>query len=75
LVLPPLASQAIALVKASAMVSVIAIFDLTNEGRDIIAETFMTFEVWLTVAALYFAVTLVFTGLVAILERAVRLQR
>lgn len=75
LVLPPLASQAISLIKASAMVSVIAIFDLTNEGRDIIAETFMTFEIWLTVAALYFAVTLILTALVALLERAIRIAK
>jgi polar amino acid transport system permease protein len=75
IVLPPLASQAIALVKASAMVSVIAVFDLTNEGRDIIAETFMTFEVWLTVAALYLIVTVTLSLLVSMLERMVGVKQ
>lgn len=36
--------------------SVIAIFDLTNEGRTLVADTFLTFGVWFTVAALCYAV-------------------
>ena len=69
IILPPMASQAISLVKSSAMLSVIAVFDLTNEGRSIIAETFMTFEIWLTVAAIYLLVTLSLAVLATILER------
>jgi polar amino acid transport system permease protein len=57
LILPPLTSLAVSLIKHSAIVSVIAIFDLTNEGRNIIADTFMTFEIWIVVAAIYIAVT------------------
>ena len=36
LMLPPLAGQAVSLIKDSSIVSVIAVFDLTNEGRTII---------------------------------------
>lgn len=57
LILPPLTSLAVSLVKHSAIVSVIAIFDLTNEGRNVIADTFMTFEIWIVVAAIYIVVT------------------
>jgi len=57
LALPALAGRAVSLVKASAIVSVIAVFDLTTEGRNIISDTFMTFEIWLTVAALYLMIT------------------
>lgn len=57
LILPPLTSLAVSLIKHSAIVSVIAIFDLTNEGRNIIADTFMTFEIWIVVAAIYIVVT------------------
>lgn len=57
LALPALTGRAVSLVKASAIVSVIAVFDLTTEGRNIISDTFMTFEIWLTVAALYLLVT------------------
>lgn len=68
LVLPPATSQAIALIKASSIVSVIAVFDLTTEGRNIIADTFLTFEIWMTVAAIYLAINLALSGFIAWLE-------
>ncbi|ADU62762.1 polar amino acid ABC transporter, inner membrane subunit [Pseudodesulfovibrio aespoeensis Aspo-2] len=68
-VLPPLTSQAVSLVKDSALVSTIAIMDLTQQGRMIDAETFLTFEIWFTVAAVYLAVTLALSGTVRLLER------
>ena len=66
---PPITSLAISVVKHSAIVSAIAIFDLANEGRTIIADTFMTFEVWLTVAAIYLVVTTALSVLASWLER------
>ena len=69
LMLPPLAGVLVNLVKHSAIVSVIAVFDLTTEGRTIVADTFMAFEVWLTVAGLYLLVTLSLSLLVLWLER------
>jgi len=72
LILPPLAGLSISLVKHSAIVSVIAIFDLTNEGRNIISDTFMTFEIWLTVAALYLLVTVTLSLAVQGLERRLK---
>ncbi len=66
--LPPLTSLAISLVKHSAIVSAIAIFDLTSEGRNAIADTFMTFEIWLTVAAIYLVVTTTLSFLASRLE-------
>lgn len=57
-VLPPLAGQMVSLVKDSAMVSVLAIQDLTWQGSQIMASTYLSFEVWLTVAALYLVLTL-----------------
>jgi polar amino acid transport system permease protein len=56
-VLPPLTSQAVSLVKDAALVSAIAVYDLTMRGQAIIAETYLTFEIWLTVAAIYIIVT------------------
>ncbi|WP_320008304.1 amino acid ABC transporter permease [Maridesulfovibrio sp.] len=55
---PPLAGQAISLVKDSALVSTVAIYDLTMQGQSIISETFLTFEIWFTVAAIYLSITL-----------------
>lgn len=57
LALPPLTSQAVSLIKDSALVSTIALFDLTMQAQSIVAETFLSFEIWFTVAALYLALT------------------
>lgn len=67
--LPPLTGLGISLVKHSAIVSAIAIFDLASEGRNAIADTFMTFEIWLTVAAIYLVVTTTLSLLAGRLER------
>lgn len=72
-VLPPLASQAVSLVKDSALVSTIAIHDLTLEGQILVSRTFLTFEIWFTVAALYLAVTLTLSFLVNLLDKRLRL--
>jgi len=73
-VLPPLTGQAISLVKDSALVSTIAIFDLTMQGQAIVAETFLTFEIWFTVAAIYLAVTLTLSQAVVFLEKRTRIN-
>ena len=58
LMLPPLTNAVVNLIKNSAIVSTIAIFDLTTEGRNVIADTFMSFEIWFTVAAIYLVLTI-----------------
>ena len=68
-ILPPLAGQFISLIKDSSLVSVIAITDLTKSGREIITSTFATFEVWLTVAAMYLVITSLLSQVVFYLER------
>ena len=55
--LPPLAGQMISLIKDSAIVSVISIQELTYQGTQLMASTYLTIEVWLTIAALYFLLT------------------
>ena len=69
LILPPMTNLAINLIKHSAIVSVIAIFDLAKEGRNVIAETFMVFEVWFTVALIYLVLTTVLSFFATGLER------
>ena len=68
-VLPPLTSQAVSLIKDSALVSTIAVYDLTMQGRTIIAETFLTFEIWFVVAAIYLVLALTLSTLANALER------
>lgn len=57
LMLPPLGGIVVNLVKHSAIVSVIAVFDLTTQARTVISDTFMAFEIWLTVAGMYLLIT------------------
>ncbi len=72
LMLPPLTGLVISLIKNSAIVSVIAVFDLTTEGRNIIADTFLSFEIWMTVAAIYLVLTVILSVFVSWLEHRVR---
>ena len=68
LILPPMTGLVISLIKHSAIVSVIAVADLTTAGLNIISETFMAFEIWFTVAAIYLAITVSLSFLVTWLE-------
>ena len=55
--IPPLAGQAISTIKDSAIVSVISIQELTFQGMELMAATYLTFEVWITITVLYFLLT------------------
>jgi polar amino acid transport system permease protein len=73
LIIPPLTSLVISLIKSSAIVSVIAVSELTTAGLNAIADTFMAFEIWLTVASMYLVVTVTLSVGVGLLEK--RLKR
>ena len=73
-ILPPLTNQAVSLIKDSALVSTIAIYDLTMQGQAIIAETFLTFEIWFTVAFMYLVITITLSVVVNFLENRFRIQ-
>jgi polar amino acid transport system permease protein len=48
---------------------VIAVAELTTIGRNIISDTYMSFEIWFTVAAVYLVVTLILSSFVSGLEK------
>ena len=73
-ILPPLTGQAVSLIKDSALVSTIAIYDLTMRGQEIIAETFLVFEIWFTVAAMYLMITLALSLTVSYMERKFKIE-
>lgn len=75
LILPPLTSLFISLIKHSAIVSVIAVAELTTEGLNLIADTFMAFEVWFLVAGIYLAVTITLSIAVGQFERSLKKAR
>jgi polar amino acid transport system permease protein len=72
--LPPITGQAVSLIKDSALVSTIAIYDLTMQGQAIISETFLTFEIWFTIAAIYLLITASLSAAVSRMEMALNKQ-
>jgi len=55
--IPPLTGQAISTIKDSAIVSIISIQELTFQGMELMAATYLTFEIWITITLLYFLLT------------------
>ena len=68
LILPPLTGLIISLIKHSAIVSVIAVAELTTAGLNLIADTFMAFEVWFLVAGIYLALTVTLSFGISLFE-------
>ncbi len=67
-VMPPLGGQFISLIKDSSIVSVISIQELTYQGTQLMASTYLTIEVWFVIAMLYFVLTFPCSMLVRKLE-------
>jgi polar amino acid transport system permease protein len=72
-ILPPLTNQVVSLIKDSALVSTIAIYDLTMQAQIAIARTYLVFELWFTVAAIYLALTVTLSLTVNGLEHRLRI--
>jgi len=70
--LPPLGNEFIAMLKDTSLIALIGGEELTRAGQHIISATFRPWPVYLTVAAIYLAMTAAFTVLVRYWER--RLQ-
>lgn len=68
-VIPPLGNEFISMTKETSLVSVIGFEELTRRGQLTIAKTYGSFEIWLTVAAIYLVMTLTIARLVSYLER------
>lgn len=72
-VLPPIANEAITLLKNTALVSVIALSDLLRTGVEIMTWKANTFSPFAGVALIYLCMTLPLVGLTIYLERRYRL--
>jgi His/Glu/Gln/Arg/opine family amino acid ABC transporter permease subunit len=68
LVLPPLANEMISLVKATSLISTIAIGELLRSGQIAVSVTFAPLEIYSIVAAFYLIVNLLLSALVRTLE-------
>lgn len=72
--LPPMTGEMIHLIKSSAIVSVIAVVELTTIGRNLISDTYMSFEIWFTIAAVYLILTLILSVGVSLIEKKYAVQ-
>jgi len=55
--IPPLGNEFIALIKNSALVSLLTIHDVMHEGQKIISVSYRSLEVYLAIAVVYFVLT------------------
>lgn len=74
-VLPPLGNEFIAMLKDTALLTVIALPELTQRARIFAADTFRVFEPYITIGALYLCMTLLLSVLVRAAERRLALPR
>lgn len=68
-ILPPLASEFVALVKDSSLASVVGLEELTKRAQDVQGRTYQTFEVWIMTALLYLVINLTLSFAIRLLER------
>lgn len=66
--MPPLLNECITLIKNTSMASVISVAELTFKGKIAVSSTFMSLEIWLTVAAIYLILSLFLTALAWLLS-------
>ena len=70
--IPPLGNEFIALIKNSALVSLLTIHDVMHEGQKIISVSYRSLEVYLAIAVVYFVLTGVTTLLLRHVEQRLR---
>jgi polar amino acid transport system permease protein len=75
LILPPLTVEFIALIKASALLSVIGVVELTRTAQQIVAATFQPVGIWIATGALYFIICFALATLTRRIERATLVRR
>ncbi|PTW59321.1 amino acid ABC transporter membrane protein (PAAT family) [Breoghania corrubedonensis] len=69
---PPLGNEFIALIKNSALVSLLTISDLMHEGQKIIAISYRSLEVYLAVALIYLVLTTIASQILRLIEKRLR---
>ncbi len=67
--IPPLGNQFIISLKDTSLLVVVGVGELTRTGQEIIAANFRAFEVWLTVAIMYFVMTMSIARVLTYIER------
>jgi ABC-type amino acid transport system permease subunit len=71
--IPSVVNQWCITIKDTSIISVIGLAELTKMGQQIIARTYQSFQVWIIVGVMYFAVIWLLTLLARVIERKVSL--
>jgi His/Glu/Gln/Arg/opine family amino acid ABC transporter permease subunit len=71
IIIPPMTTQYVAVIKNSSVVALIAVQDLTYQTQEINVETFRGFEAATAATVLYILVALTVIGLMTLLQRRV----
>ncbi|NRB19718.1 MAG: amino acid ABC transporter permease [Rhodobacteraceae bacterium] len=74
-VIPPIGNNMIALLKDSALVSVIGVSELTLSAQRAIGSTYRPFEFYVLVAVLYYIINLVMETVLRHVERRIQVSR
>ncbi len=74
-VIPPIGNNMIALLKDSALVSVIGVSELTLSAQQAIGRTFRPFEFYVTAAVFYYLINLMMEAVQRRIERRIALSR
>ncbi len=67
-IIPPVGNECIAMLKDTALVSVMAMPDLMQRGRSFAAKTYLYFETYTVIALIYLIITLILSKFVSIME-------
>jgi His/Glu/Gln/Arg/opine family amino acid ABC transporter permease subunit len=72
-VVPSLANQGVVIIKDTSLVATLSVAELTFEARLLVDRTAAVYEIFLTLALLYMVITGVFSGLMRLVERRLRI--
>ncbi|USB35071.1 amino acid ABC transporter substrate-binding protein/permease [Paenibacillus sp. YPG26] len=72
IMIPAFINQLVITLKDTSILSVIGLVELTQSGKIVIARTFASFDIWLTVAVMYLVVITILTKISSRLEGKVR---
>jgi His/Glu/Gln/Arg/opine family amino acid ABC transporter permease subunit len=74
IVIPPLGNYWIGILKDSTLVSILGIQEIMRTAQNTVLEDFRPFEIYTTVAVIYIILVLIFSRIIAVLERRLPLR-
>ncbi|MGA1862676.1 amino acid ABC transporter permease [Deferribacter thermophilus] len=74
LIIPPLTGQMVSTIKDSAILSVISIPELTFQGMELMASTYLIFEIWIIITVIYLVINTILSHFSSILENKMAIK-